>query len=179
MVHYICAKCDDPRKLGATKLNKVLWYADTISFRVSKDHSTISGATSYLKQKFGPVPKKIQSAITQLSKEKSIYVRDVDFFGKTKREYISLTAPEEDVFNEQERQILDAAIEFVCDGHTAVSISEMTHDIVWEAAQMGEEIPVFAVLAATAGEVTKDHKSWADKLINARHSPDSSRRKAA
>ena len=28
LVHYICWRCADPTKLGAVKLNKVLWRAD-------------------------------------------------------------------------------------------------------------------------------------------------------
>ena len=28
LVHYICARCEDPTSLGATKLNKIMWYSD-------------------------------------------------------------------------------------------------------------------------------------------------------
>jgi hypothetical protein len=167
MVHYVCENVDDPSKLGATKLNKVLWYADTTSFRLSG--KTISGENAYLKQKFGPVPKNILNALDELEEQGVIRIKQVPFFGKKKREFISLTPFDSSIFDQFQKEILDFAIEHVCDHHTAVSISNETHDIIWEAAELGEEIPVYAVLASTPGEVTKSHTDWADKILKKLH----------
>jgi hypothetical protein len=41
--HYVIARCD-PAKLGATKLNKVLWFADVIYYRRH-------GRTEFLRRK--------------------------------------------------------------------------------------------------------------------------------
>lgn len=32
LVHYICWKVEDPRQLGATKLNKILWFSDVLTY---------------------------------------------------------------------------------------------------------------------------------------------------
>lgn len=163
LVHYILEKCDDPKKLGATKLNKVLWYADTFAFRSMGQ--TISGETHYLKRQFGPVPKKILAAISELKSEGKILVRETEYFGKPKREFISLKNADTSKFTSEEIEIVDAVLGVICDHHTAASISDMSHDLIWEAAELGEEIPVYAVLAAHAGASSKDDMKWADQLI--------------
>jgi hypothetical protein len=51
LVHYIVASCDDPQRLGATKLNKVLWFADAFSYRATKNSITDE---TYVKRQRGP-----------------------------------------------------------------------------------------------------------------------------
>lgn len=163
LVHYILERCDDPKKLGATKLNKVLWYADTFAFRSTGQ--TISGETHYVKRQFGPVPKKVLSAIRELQAEGKIHVKETEYFGKPKREFISLRQADASKFTAEEIEIVDAVLSAICDHHTAASISDLSHDLIWEAAELGEDIPVFAVLAAQVGALTKNDKKWADDLI--------------
>ena len=52
VTHYVIKRCD-PAKLGATKLNKVLWFADVIYYR--RHGRTITASDNYVKQQFGPV----------------------------------------------------------------------------------------------------------------------------
>lgn len=164
LVHYVCARCNDaPEKLGATKLNKALWYIDTIAY--CKFGESVSGETAYVKQKHGPVPKRILPALDELKKEGRILVGESDYFGYTKRDFVSLKAPNTGLFSDKERGLIDDVIKIVCDENTAVSISELSHDMIWEAVAIGEDIPVYAVLAATPAKITKDHEAWADEAI--------------
>lgn len=39
----------------------------------------------------------------------------------------------------------------------------MSHDAIWEAAYIGEEIPVYATLAANEGEITPEVLAWANE----------------
>jgi len=43
LIHYICYQCHDPSVLGATKLNKILWYSDVIAF--ARAGASITGET--------------------------------------------------------------------------------------------------------------------------------------
>ena len=52
-------------------------------------------------------------------------------------------------------------IDWICKDHTARTISDETHDLLWESADMGEVIPFGAALAFRAAEVTEDDLSWA------------------
>src|SRR5260370_28750131 len=77
LVHYICWTCADPTKLGAVKLNKVLWRAD---FRAYLElGQPVTGAT-YVKRQFGPVPSDILPTLRELEAEGNLSIRDVEYF---------------------------------------------------------------------------------------------------
>ena len=63
LVHYICFKCPDPTILGATKLNKILYYSDF--FYYLKYGKAITNDT-YIKQSYGPVPYAILGILDDL-----------------------------------------------------------------------------------------------------------------
>ncbi len=162
LVHYVCYKCHEPSKLGKTKLNKVLYYSDFSSYYYSG--KSITNET-YIKHQFGPVPADIDEAITSLVKEGALVVRDVEHFGYTKKEFISLTKPNIKEFSGEEISLVDQVVEIICDGHTARSISEASHDDIWKLADIGEEIPYHTVFSAELGEITEEDINWAKKQL--------------
>lgn len=162
LVHYTVARCDEPARLGATKLNKTLWYSDSIAYRLNA--VSITGET-YVKRQHGPVPKRVLEALTELESEGKIAVREATHFGFPQRQFISMCEPDKAVFSEQELSIINDVVDAICQRHTASSISDMSHDQVWEAAQIGEEIPLWATLAAAPGEITDRAKEWARSVI--------------
>lgn len=167
LVHYIIQICDDPTKLGATKLNKVLWYVDTYAYR--KLGKSISGETDYIKRQFGPVPRNIIDTLKELQIEKKIRIREREHYGYTQQEFVSLVELKENVFNERERKIIQDQLQIICDNHTAKSISEFSHDMIWDAAQLGEEIPIKAVLGKMPGVVSESKIAWANSIIEKRN----------
>ena len=157
LVHYIVHKCSDrPDRLGAVRLNKALWFTDTLSYKLNG--VSITGG-SYKKRQHGPVPTHILKALEELSNEGKILVREPEYRFDT-RKFIALTAPETDLLSEEERQMASAVLADILD-HSANAVSEMSHDAIWHAAREGEEIPLYATLAATPGEITLDAIEWA------------------
>src|ERR1019366_1923011 len=124
LVHYICAKCSDPRQLGATKLNKIIWYSEREAF--AKLGTPITGVR-FVKREFGPVPPAVLPTLAELQSENTLLVRDTEYFGKPKREYISLREPDIADFTAEEISIIDRVSEIICERHTAASISDLTH----------------------------------------------------
>jgi len=166
LVHYVCARCgESPEKLGATKLNKALWYIDTIAY--CKLGRSVSGETMYVKQKFGPVPRHILSTLQMLEATGDIAIADVDYFGHKQRHFVALRPPNLKAFSAEERALIDEIVRVICDEHTAASISELSHDVIWDAAELGEDIPVYAVLAAERDDITRQDKVWANRMIGA------------
>ena len=153
MIHYICHQCKNPQMLGAVKLNKVAWFSDVISFQ--ETGNAISSAR-YVKQKFGPVPKQILPVLRELQDEGRLRIDEVEYYGNTKRQYVSLSDPDVSIFSETELKTLDSVIDAVCNGHTASTISDLTHDDIWKIAEIGEEIPLHAILASEFSEVTDE-----------------------
>jgi len=162
-LHYVIARCDDPARLGAIRLNKIMWFADRLAYRMN---GTTITADSYVKRRLGPVPKNVLSAIGELAQEGKVVVREVPVPGnKVMRHYIPMRAAEVEALSEQDREILDSITRVICDSFSANEISDMTHDQVWEAAELGEEIPLFATFAQR-GEITIEVRKWANDALN-------------
>lgn len=158
LVHYVCYKAHDPSILGAVKLNKVLWYSDYIAYFLWA--KPITGEV-YIKRQHGPVPKHILRALTELIREKSMVEREVEYYGYPKKEYIALTRPDISIFTPDEISLIDEMFDYVCEKHTATSISEETHDDIWKLAIIGEEIPYNTIFASKLGEIDETDIEWA------------------
>jgi len=164
LVHYVCWACKDaPARLGATKLNKIAWFVDGQWF--VQTGRSITDAR-YEKLQFGPVPKGIVFAVSELEASGAVDVRMVDYFGKPKREFHAKVAPAADLFSDAEKVVIDATIAAVCDGHSARSISEHSHDAIWTAARMREDIPLHAILASDLDAPTEVDIQWARGALN-------------
>lgn len=162
LVHYICAKAEDPTCLGAVKLNKVLWYADSIHYMM---HGAPITGEDYVKRKNGPVPKHVMVAVDQLIAEKKVLRGKVDYFGFMKNEFIAIEDADMSYFTAEEVAIVDDAFRHVCHNHTARSISEETHGVIWQMARMGELIPYQTVFASSVGEVDESDVVWAQEKL--------------
>lgn len=132
-----------PERLGAVKLHKVLYFLDMIHY--AQTGSPVTGAT-YRKRPFGPTCVPLLPILRELENEGAIEIRDVDFHGRRKKEYIAKARPEKGLLNAVELDLLKEVIEFVCDKNSARSISEYSHRLPWEMAEFGEEIPYESAL---------------------------------
>jgi hypothetical protein len=166
LVHYICEKCKDEPGFGATKLNKILWYLDTFTFLTSG--KSFSGNTKYVRQKHGPVARQVVGVLRNLENEGSILIQKSPYYNRTKTDYVVLRPADDSKFTADEKNLIDEFSQTVC-RHTAKEISNLTHDNVWEAAEEGEEIPLFAILAKP-DNITQADRKWLRDVVMARHS---------
>ena len=159
LVHYIVHECRDrPGRLGAERLNEVLWCADVGSFKELGE--PISGET-YVKLRHGPAPRRIGEALDELRDEGRIAVREPSGrYGAGK--FLSLAEPDPGALSDGERRLASDAVAAVC-GPAAGRIGDMGRDAIREAARPGEEIPVYASLAANEGEITPEVLAWANE----------------
>ena len=111
VAHYIIAR-SKPEMLGATKLNKVMWFADVLAYRMTGQ--TITGQASYQKQAHGPVPNNIVIAVRSLLTEGAVTKRDASTPVGVRHEYLWLKEPNVDLFNATEIDILNQMINDVC-----------------------------------------------------------------
>ena len=155
LVHYIIHDCHDPDELGSIRLNKALWFADVFSYQEAG--VSITGET-YRKRQFGPVPAHILQTLETLVNEGAIVIREPEFEFDT-RKFISLRAPNVDVLSEKDKKIASVILDSVR-SRRATEISEMTHNVVWDLALEGEEIPLHATLSAISGGITEEILDW-------------------
>lgn len=140
LIHYIAWKAGKRDWFGTTKLYKVLWFADARQFVLT--NKPITGAI-YIREKYGPVPKHALIARDDLISEGAIHVTKQ---GKLTR-IVSHLSPDVSIFTKEELAVVDYWIDHIDKDHTAQSISDESHDYAWEIASMGEELPLYAVLA--------------------------------
>jgi antitoxin SocA-like protein len=163
LVQFICSWCaDEPSRLGYTKLNKILWFAETNHYL--KTGVPLTGA-NYVKRQHGPVPACIEFMVEELVQERKLFVREVPFYGLSKAEFIPLEEISniDEFFTASEIEDVTRIIDSVCNEHTAKSISKKSHTENWRVAKIGEKLPLYTILSK--GEVTEEHMKWADKKI--------------
>ncbi len=149
VVHLICSRCR-PEELGNVKLHKVLYFADMINFVSTGRPLT---GVEYQKQQFGPTARHLSWALQELASEGRIRMERRNYFGFPKMDYISLRVPEGITLTNEEAQILQDSIDFVC-AHSAREISELSHAAPWEATKTGETIPYYSAYGLVPAEVT-------------------------
>jgi Protein of unknown function (DUF4065) len=143
-VHYIIASTT-PEELGKTKLAKVLFFADLDAYR--RTGRPITEAV-YIKRSHGPMPRQFYTAVDNLAREGKIAQRRAPHFGYEQHQFWALTEPELRELSAEQVATLATYTRAVCDHHTAVSISDVTHNLAWELADVEEEIPFAAFMAA-------------------------------
>jgi hypothetical protein len=140
LVQYIAWKAGKRDWFGATKLNKVLWFADARLFVLRG--TPITGAT-YIREKFGPVPKQYMPIRSELEKDGLIKVTKEGALVRV----VAFERPDMSILTLDEIKTVDYWIDHIDRQHTAKSISDETHDYAWNIAGMGEELPLYAILA--------------------------------
>lgn len=161
VILYTCSKCE-ASQLGAVKLHKVLYYADMIHY--AHVGVPLTGAT-YRKRPFGPTCDELLPLLRELNNQGAIEIRDVDYFGFVKREYIAVESPETDRFSDIEKQLLNEVIEFVCFNNSAKTISEFSHNRAWEIANFGEVLPYNSVFHIFPTQVSPETMEWASAEV--------------
>ncbi len=136
-VFHICASCD-AQNLGAVKLNKVLYLADM--FRFAVEGHPITGAT-YRKRPYGPTTDALLPALRELAHDGSLKIETGDYFGYRKTNYLPQRESRPTRLSAEELKWLNEAIDFVCHGNTAKTISDFTHNRAWEMVESGAVIP--------------------------------------
>ena len=137
-----CHACE-PADLGAVKLNKVLYFFDMITY--AHHRAVVTGAT-YRKRPNGPASDQLLFLLRDLQKSGDVEIRDVDYHGYWKKEYIAKVPAPEGVLSPEQESLLDDVIDFVCRKNTARSISEYSHSLPWEMADMGGIIPYYSAM---------------------------------
>jgi hypothetical protein len=161
-IHYVCSTCTAADRLGAVKLNKILFYSDMLHY--ASTGVSITGAT-YVKRQRGPVPKQVLPAIENLVRAGRLNYQNVSVFDMIRRQFDAFGDTNISVFAPDEIDRLNMMIRFVCD-RTAEEVSNLTHTIVWDAAEVGEELPYETFLVSYVDELTEERLERAAKHMS-------------
>lgn len=158
LVLYVIWRTGNKPGFGATKLNKVLWFADARAYlQLGKP---ITGAT-YTRGEFGPIPRQIMPVRKELESEGCIKVTTEPYYSREITRFHLTGPPSRFPFSDEERKIIDYWLQHIDEDHTAESVSDMSHDYPWEIAEMGEVIPLHAVFATRIRAPEGAELEWA------------------
>lgn len=142
LVLYVADKSYNDEGFGATKLNKVLFFADFESY--ARFGQSITGA-DYISVPNGPVPRRLIPIRKQMEQAHEIAIRHIVYFDKEQHRVIPLRDSNLDVFTARDIAVVDKVVDRYW-GKTAREMSDLSHDRVWRiAGTMGARIPKEAV----------------------------------
>jgi uncharacterized phage-associated protein len=153
---YVCSRMQ-PHELGNVKLHKILYFADMLRFADQGEPLT---GVDYIKQRFGPIARHLTSVLEELAREGSLRIETRNYYGFEKRDYIALAEPDRSVLGNAGVDLLDHVIAFARE-RSASELSELSHDVAWRAADMGERIPYAGVFGWAPEEVTDEDQQAA------------------
>lgn len=161
MLHIASRSERDP-KFGATKLNKILFYADMVAY--GKLGQPITGQ-KYQKLSRGPAPKRLLPVQGKMEGH-NCAVQAREYGGYTQKRLIALRDADLAGFSGEEIAIVDRVIVALW-GMNASEVSELSHlEIGWNAADLKEDIPYEAVLLHNRAPTAKE-EAHARKLDSA------------
>lgn len=156
LILYIAMESEGDETFGATKLNKLLFFADFIAY-VESGHS-ITGE-EYQAIQLGPAPRRLVPVREQMLHDGDIAIRETDFHGHRQDRILALTNADLHEFTAQQIALVSHLIREWW-GKTATQISRQSHQFAgWRYAELGETIPYEVALVGrrepTAEEIRR------------------------
>lgn len=144
MILYVCLASETDPAFGATKLNKILFFADRQAY-LQWGHS-ISGV-EYQKLPNGPAPREMVCLMESMQEAKELLLVEREYFGHRQKKPIALREPCLTLFfNAEEIALIDEVVREMWTMN-ATQISNLSHDCLgWKLAREGETIPYASAL---------------------------------
>ncbi len=138
MVLLVAHRLRDDRAGGATKLNKVLFFAEFTQLR--RHHRVISGC-EFQKLAHGPAPRQLLPVRRRLIDEGAAQLVAEDFLGRPQHRLLPQRHADLGVFTADELGTIDDVLEQLA-GMTGTQVSELSHqEPGWRLTELGETIP--------------------------------------
>lgn len=145
-VLYIADKCQGDETFGATKQNKLLFYADFLAYLNFGEAIT---GQEYFKLGKGPAPRRWLPVKEQMLRDGDIKIKAHEYYGFPQNRTVPLRKPNLNAFSAEQLALIDKIIE-VHRGKTASEISEESHGFIgWKLADDQETIPYPVALVST------------------------------
>lgn len=163
LILYVVHRVERPGDLGAVKLHKVLWFTDLMLMYLQG--RTACGET-FIKKPRGPWGSHVEKALADLQKKGRLSERKGSLGGFHQRQFFALDEPDLSRFDATEISVVERVMNFVCDGHSATSISELTHDDLWASTPENGVMPVDCVFDALRAPPSAEDMAWATRPLD-------------
>jgi len=154
LILYVSDRCQADPAYGATKLNKILFYADFQHY--AKHGKSITGQ-EYMRLGKGPVPRHLVPVLNRLVQEHHLVVREAPYGASRQKRPIALRSADVSGFNGEEIATVDSVIARFW-GMSATEVSEKSHEFNgWKLAPNRETIPYDMALLVDCEPSREDH----------------------
>jgi hypothetical protein len=155
LILYISDRCQLDPTFGATKLNKILFYAD---FQHYASRGVPITGQEYMRLANGPVPRRLLPVRDELVQRHELVVRSVPYAGWQQKRTIALRDADLSGFNGDEIATVDSVINALW-GKTAMEVSNLSHLFDgWKLAEDRETIPYEAALISEREPDEEDYE---------------------
>ncbi len=151
-IHFICFTAEG-LPLGATRLNKILWFAEKDSFLHTLQPML---GLSFVKGPYGPMPPDADIACKTLAEKGLIFFEPRDYGSYSYKDMHSRRDPDTSLLTEDELTALRNLTWEICTEYSARSISDLTHNAIYHMLSMGEDYPLELALAENARPATNE-----------------------
>lgn len=159
LVLFICQRSEGDVAFGATKLNKLLFYSDFLSYKMLG--TAITGAR-YQRLPNGPAPQRLLPVLEEMQKLGEVAQSERNFFGRVQKRTMALRDPDLSSFSGREIALVTELIEN-CWNENASWISDQSHRFMgWQLADDREDIP-YSVALVEFEEVTDQDVKFAER----------------
>lgn len=138
LILYVAQESECDPNFGATKLNKVLFFCDFLAYRA---HGASISDQRYFKLPFGPAPRALKPAISELVAEEACIEVERSHFGRPQKRIIVRREAKVEVFTSKEIALIGRVIRALWD-NSAQEVSHLSHHFIgWQSAKDLEDIP--------------------------------------
>ena len=139
---HIALKCEKDPTFGAIKLNKILWWSDSLSY--ARTGKPITGV-EYQRLRNGPAPKRLVPVRKDMIAMRHAALQKLTVGGgRTQKRLIALRLPDYGLFMSEQIAFVDETIASFW-GKTAQTVSDLSHGKAWEIALDKQSIPYESV----------------------------------
>jgi len=164
LILFVARETEDDRSCGATKLNKILFYAD---FRAYEQLGRSITGERYQKLERGPAPRRMVPVAEAMASEGLCAWDEQDYFGFSLRKLVPLREPDLSILSPQEIEVARRVIHELA-ALNATEVSDLSHRFAgWQATEIGEDIPYVTVFVDEPRPFTADELTWALGVVDA------------
>lgn len=161
LVLYVARRLETDRVGGATKLNKLLYFADFAHVR--RTGRPITGA-EYQKLPQGPAPRRLLPIRDRLVEAGEAEIRRESFLGYEQHRLVATREPDLSIFEPEELESVEGVLEDLA--HlTATQVSALSHEEPgWRLVDEGETIPYESAFIAREQMLTPTSRRLAAEI---------------
>ena len=152
LILYIAERSKNDLAFGAIKLNKLLWWADFLSY--ARDGEPITGV-EYRKLAKGPAPVLLEAVRNGLVREKAAKIVERKYYSHVQLRVVPLRDADTSLFTTEQLELVDGLIDEHW-GQSAAEVSEESHGKAWRVRKINDLIPYESVFLSDAPTTRAD-----------------------